>query len=159
MKWIYLVTVFVGVGIGLGLVYLEKRESNRRSRFGLPVTAVEKRVADGFQPRMWKYRLDEGEAIKAAIGGVIDYVGEMGKEGDKALNITLGDKASLTTVSYTFPLGSTVRVKKGQKVAKGEILAVAPRGGKSLGCLGEANVAVEFIRGGQILQVSEADFR
>jgi hypothetical protein len=110
----------LGLVVMLGWEYRQFRQ--KQIRLQMPIGAGwETKVSDGYNPERLKFKLGSGQVVKAAIAGVIDFVGETGKEGDRALNITLGDRASLTTVSYVFPLGSTVKVEKGQRVARGEV--------------------------------------
>jgi hypothetical protein len=160
-KWLYLATVIIGVGIGVGLVYWEGKSRVAQKLYTSPVEAGEKQVDDGYNQGSVKYKLDKGDKIKAVIGGKVRYIGEVvNKDGSRTINLIIVDgKTPQTAVSYLLPAGAVLKTRQEEKVATGEVIAVAPENGQGLGCLGQANTQVTLSRGGQMLKVSEADFR
>jgi hypothetical protein len=125
------------------------------------VEAVQKQVKDGYNTEAVKYKLEEGDKIRAVIGGRVRYVGEVAnKDGSRAINLIIVDgKTPQTAVSYLLPAGAVLKTRQEERVAEGEVIAVAPENGQGLGCLGQANTQVTLSRGGRMLKVSEADFR
>ncbi len=161
MKWLYLLTVALGVAVGLGLVYWESRGGVTEKRYLAPVEAIQKQVRDNYNTEAVKYKLEEGDRIKAVIGGRVRYVGEVvNNDGSRAINLIIVDgKTPQTAVSYLLPAETILKTRQEQRVRAGEVVAVAPKDGRGLGCLGQANTQVTLSRGGQMLKVSEADFR
>jgi murein DD-endopeptidase MepM/ murein hydrolase activator NlpD len=152
-----LMVLALGLAVMLGWEYRQFRK--KQIRLQTPIGAGwETKVSDGYNPGRLKFKLGDGQVVKAAMAGKIDYAGETMRQTEKALNIQIGDPASKTTISYLLAPGVQIRVKEGQKVAAGETVAVVPEGSSGLTCLGGANVGVTLVKDGVIRGLSEKDF-
>ena len=147
IKWLVLLSG-LAVLIGASWLYLYPRP------LPAPVAGA-REVRDSFQTQRRRYRVEAGARIRTVIAGRVTHIGPVDGAGGRALNLIIHNPVTAETVSYLLPDNAQVRVRLGQWLRPGAVVALTQAGGRNLRCLGEANLSLTYLKKGRIVPVGE----
>ena len=157
-KWWVLLAGVAGLAVmAWGLGWL--RTADKETLTPPLAQSQAKLVRDDYQPQRLRYHVEAGEKIKAVMAGRVTHIGPVDGAGGRALNLILHNAKTAETISYLLPDNTQVKVKVGQRVRAGRLIAVIHRGGQNLSCLGRANLSLTYLKDGRIVPIGEGRWR